>query len=641
MSLVVTDNFEKNIFSRQNSSPIFKVEILSLDDGNGNTVTADITEFVSNIGSISRRASFEIGKMTPSSHSLTIKDSKKLSDFLFMVRKNYGTDFWMNKEIVISIGFKSGNTDDLFEIYRGKIDSKTEDRINGIIKVNSKDILKDFHDFKACTKLNATDVFVYILGFVDERGFQQVIKYGTHKLIGTDGDRSPRRDRNTPFSMTIGVPNISNGKPIGTDNNQNARRWWFFPFQNEIDTTLSQWNAGAPTLKLYFWDYVDRQWLSFLPADIADGKLFIQTISGHDGIFLEIESSFTLPIGGTLSGYLDGTGTRWGDDGNELDAVIAIETTSKIDANPVRILHDLFTNARFLNEAATILDFKDFDETNTSNFDFTFDKVFDFFELENAKINTSFVTEQSIMNIVNEISRIGGFSVLGGAKKDKTTKSGGTDHRIRLIDISPQNNDPDCGGTVQTNLLYSTADKVKSFEVLTSSDIIKTKVTSTNFNTAKSTREFFDIKEKSRPLVGQETEKVLQLGTDRNPRVYYYDSGAFALAIVERYFNLLSTSFEQFTLNIDKSGIVIESGDLINVHDKTIDETRTIQIAEVNYNLNNYDTRIVGKRFPLQYGPDEDEPLKLWAFFDCAFFAADAAIPPNGPGPNGETYHFF
>jgi len=644
MSLIVTDSFKANLLTNQSASPIYKVEILSLDDGNSNVATVDLTESISSIGSIARRASYEIGKMTPSSHTISIKDSKEfLANILYALRKKFGTDLWMDKEIVINVGFKGTNIDDLIEIYRGKINTKSEDRINGNISINSSDVLKDLHDTKACTMIDNSSVWEYNDGTLDSRGFQRVIKYGTHQLIKNTGDSSPTQDREDPFTMTKGFPNIGSARPDGSaltflPNNT----VWYFPFQNDIDIDSAQWETGG-ALRLYYWDYIDSVWRPFRTDDWdAAGRISISKPNNF-GVYVSFQdrSNIVLQEATNFSDYIKGIGTHWGDDDDALDPAIAIETVSAVDANPIRIVHDLFTSSRFLGDSVLLLDFLDFDETNASNIDFSWDRVFDFYEIGNAKINTNYDSKTTLMKIINEIAHVTGFSVIGGAKKDKTAQGGGTDHRVRLIDISPLNNNPDCGGSIVTNLVYSTKNEISGFSVVTSSDNIKTKVLATNFDSSTSTKDSFDTKEKSRALVGVEVERILQFGTDENPPVYYYNSGNFVQGVVERYFNLMSIAFERFNLAIGKSGLLIEAGDLIDVHDELTDETLTVQVYETNNNLNNFDTKIGGNRFPIQFGPDASEPLKLWAFFDCAFFSDDGVVPPNGGGPNGETYHFF
>ena len=83
---------------------------------------------------------------------------------------------------------------------------------------------------------------------------------------------------------------------------------------------------------------------------------------------------------------------------------------------------------------------------------------------------------------------------------------------------------------------------------------------------------------------------------------------------------------------MDVAGYNLELADLIDIHDSITGQTKTVQIFQTNNNMTNGDVKINARRYDLLYGPDVNDPTKLWAFVGCAFVDA---------GPDGETYHVF
>jgi len=603
--IALSNFFQNQIASKQGVEWFRKLIIQNLKG----TEDIDLSSFITGWGTISRKLQYETGKFSPGGHSFTIQDSKDLGKFLFTLGQEFGTEFWMDKEYTIDFGFLNEQTEDTIDVGTFKINSKGEDRIGGSISISSQDNIKELSDFKVCTTIDARDVFDYdSSSFDDTRGFQEVIKYGTHKLVINGNDKKQLKQRDNPFSITVGFPNLDTGDVEGSSAGHTKNHVWYFPFQNSIDKTSSLYENGA--VKIYFWDYIDDRWVAFAGSEVTDLDITVETVSGVDGIYVTIEDpdNVTTFTGDSFTEYVNGTGTHFNqDDEDERDVAIAIETIDNLqdgssdhDPNPARIIKDLLTNSRFINFASTVLDLSDLDNPNL---DFSFDRTYNFLDNSNAVINTNFVKEVSLLKIIESIIGVSAMFFYSVPKRS------GADKRFKLQIQQPFN---PCTDKPVSSLNFSTKDYIGSLDIKTSSDTQVDQVKVTNFDSSKSSKDSFDLKRT--PVPAATKGRILQFGTESNPNVYWFNSSGIAGAIASRYLNWFKEPIELYNIGVGKSGVSTEIFDFIQVHDSKSDVTKNVQIYETKLPIGNGNVSLVGKRFEQLFNPDVDEPLKKWAF---------------------------
>ncbi len=626
--ITLSSFFQNQVSSKQGVEPFRKLIVTDLKG----TQEIDLSSFVTNWGSISRRLQYETGKSSPGGHSFTIQDSKALGKFLFTLGIEYGTEFWMDKTYDISVGFLNGQTEDIVNIGTFEIYSKKEDRINGSISVSGKDAIKKLNDFKVGTKILAEDVFAIDSG-TDIRGFTQVIKYGTHKLIRNADDLRQVKERNNPFSITLGFPNLKIGDISAGLDSHAVNHVFYFPFHNEIDITASLYRTGG-SLSVYFWDYIDEKWRVIPKAefDAADINIAVENVGGIDGVYVTITDPAGLDLGGGVSSdnwaeYLAGNGTHFlidSDNQDDIDIALAIETQDVLtDDNPARVIHDLLTNSRFIGLPATQLDFSSFSSPDE---DFTFDKTFKFIDESSGRVNVSFDKESTLLKVIESISNVGAMFFFTTGKKSISL-----DNRIKLEVQQPFR---ECAGDIPNFLEYSTKDYIESYSLETTSDTKVSQAQATNFNSSISSKDSLEIKRE--PTSAPSDGKILQFGTASNPKAYWFDSPGWAQAVASRYFNWFNTPIENIDLGLSKAGFPVEPFDLIKTHDEISDNTVTLQVFDTRLNLTNFRISTDGSRFENLFGPDVDEPLKKWSFVTTSADDPCAAFVTTNEAPNGK-----
>lgn len=615
-------------YTNQNITPYYKIILSDLDNGN----EADISAFVIRWGSIKRSIDYLIGKMSPSSHNFTLSNTKDPGDFLFTLRKNLGLEYWMGKEYDLYVGWMDGVDITWFNIYTGKITSKMEDRINGNISVSSHDVIKELNDFKTCNVIKGSDVFEYSGSGTDIRSIQQVIRYGTHKLI-TNGGNKELTKRDNPFTTTEGVFNLYNeaSDKIGGSSTYNKYYLWYFPLINWVDRVV--YDSG--NYKAYYWDYIDNRWISFTTDNFTSDDIAVPFAIGDDlnGIYFRFEnSSMTMDNSSNFSTFESYVNPTDPDYIKKFDPAIVIETTSNsISApffnNPVVILFGLLTDERFINYDSTVLDYQSFSSPDI--LEHTWDKSFNFFNNENGEINIAYDNEISLMEIINEVCYITGLSFFA------SRKGRGYDRRIKLIENSPIN--PVTYPLKQNQITLSTQDKINSLTLHTDSSKQKNQVIAFNFDSSMSTKESFDAYVEEE-ITSNEFVKSQSFG-GAGSKVYFYDSSALAQANLQRYFQQLKYPPEIIKIDCGKAGFEIEVGDLVDIHDSISNETNTTRVHNTTLTIKPLGIKLETKKFMTQFGPDPEKPCKLWAFADYAY-ATDIECDQGG-GYNGHSYYAY
>jgi len=624
-----------------------RARILIKELTTGIVIDTDISSFVDKFGSVTRRLSFDIGNFSPGSHSFTFKNTKDIGEFLFTFGINLGTEFWMDKEYELTFGFydPSGVVTeridrDFIQFYTGIIQSKVEDLKNGSITIQSKDLTQEVLNKNVCTLIPGTDIYLNENGVDDGRGFQQLIKYGTHRLIKTLSDKSQSRERENPFTAVVGLPNNTSSKPIAGTTYAGSFLdpffFFYFPIQNKITDIYGAADPLLDKKKIYYWDYRDGQeiWVAFANSDLniaTKANTFEHPTKG--GFYFQIDSTTfepdnqEWPDGATWEDYAKGTGD-WqplDSEGNIQDdkidpAVCADVEDALTDRNPVRIVDDLLTASELTGLSDLTIDKTTNDFTVIDQL-FTFDNAFRFYDDEKSKINVHVEKETSVFKIIQDIVKLTGMYFFVTAKKSPTL-----DRRIRLSLNTPINL---CDPTTSLNIVrptFSTKDRLDTCVLTTKNSTRFDGVITTNFDPGQSTHKNFDVK------TSGSGKKILQFSAARNPKVYWYDSTAGAQANIDRRFKQLNEPAQEYDLSMGVAGYNLELADLIDIHEAISDQTKTMQIFQTVNNMNNGDIKIQARRYGLLYGPDVNDPTKLWAFVGCSFV---------GSGPDGETYHVF
>lgn len=411
---------------------------------------------------------------------------------------------------------------------------------------------------------------------------------------------------------------------------------------------ISDYFTGGD-LSIYFWDFIDDQWRAFTKSELEDSADFeILRATGANGIYLKINDKDITLTGASAAeddwdNYIGKTtvsSSKW-DDTERRDVAVAIETKTLLDdsnssnqisvkdANPVRVIHDLIKNTRYIGVAETQIDIDNFDTADVLDA-FSFDKTFAFIDDEGGKINTNFDEEVSLLSIIQEIVKISGMFFFSSAKK-----SSSVDRRIRIDIIQPIS---DCA-IISAFSQFSTKDYIDDFNVSTSSDTILNKVIVANFDSSFSTRDNFDILIQEEAPSGNEEERILQLSTLKDPKAYWYDSKNLANGTAARLLSRFVSPTKEYNLDVSKAAMPVELADFIKVNDEISGEDATIQVFDHRLSLTDFSVSITGNRFETLFGPDPDIPLKKWAFVGCATYSDTDA--PSGAGDGGRSYHHF
>lgn len=613
-------------YTNQNITPHFKLILSDVDNGN----EVDVSAFVTNWGSITRSVDYLLGKMSPSSHSFQLANTKDSGEFLFTLRKNLGLEYWMGKEYNLYVGFYEGLEIEWFNVYTGKITVKSEDRIKGTVKVNSHDIIKELNDFKTCGVIKGSDVFDYD-GDTDIRSVQQEIKYGTHEL-NTNQDKKELTKRDKPFTATEAVYNLYNNSSPKSDATLFDKHYlWYVPIINNQD--LSLYDSGD--LKIYYWDYTSekKKWKLFETSDFVT-DIIVDYSTGSDipnGFYIQLHTpAMIMNLDGigydNLEDYVDsenGTAT------DDFDPAIMVETFSEV-SNPVKILKDLMISSKYISYDDEILDYNSFSSPDI--FNYTWDKAFESFNNENAKINVAYNKEVSLMNVINEICLICGLKFFASRKKSLIL-----DRRIKLIENSPLN--PVVYPLRQDQLILSTKDaSISSLILSTDNSKQVNKVTVFDFDIATSTKDNFNTYIIEKTLEANEFLKQFTFGSSGS-KVYFYNSSETASAVAQRYYYELLEPPEIMKLSCNKAGFMVEVGDLVDIHDAMSNETNTTQVYRVSLDVKSAAVKLETKRFSTQLGPDPEAPCKLWMFADY-FYATDSDCA-DGDGWEGHSYYAY
>lgn len=279
-------------------------------------IETDISSFITNFGNVSRRLTFDIGNFSPGNHSFNLQNTKDLGEFFFTFGINLGENFWMDLEYELLLGFYDAtnvsterNDRDFIQYFTGIIQGKSENRINGKITIQAKDLTQSILDKKVCTLLAASDVFDNQTG-TDDRAFQQFIKYGMHRLIQNSSDKSQLNNRNNPFTAMVAHPNLAIAKGIdpsaGSPTNRDPFRWFYVPTQNKIsgrygsEDNIRGTHNGSNNSSIL----VDTS-ASFLAQDISNGDILSNDTDGSSGMITKITKT---TIEASLSG---GTDNDW------------------------------------------------------------------------------------------------------------------------------------------------------------------------------------------------------------------------------------------------------------------------------------------------------------------------------------------
>ena len=146
--ITLSSFFQNEISSKQGGEPFRKLIVTDLKG----TQDIDLSSFITNWGTITRKLQYETGKFTAGGHSFSMMNTEDLGKFLFTLGQELGTEFWMDKEYVINFGFLNGQTEDTIDVGTFRINSKREDRISGSISLSAKDVMNQLADFTVCTK---------------------------------------------------------------------------------------------------------------------------------------------------------------------------------------------------------------------------------------------------------------------------------------------------------------------------------------------------------------------------------------------------------------------------------------------------------------------------------------------------------
>ena len=210
-------------------------------------------------------------------------------------------------------------------------------------------------------------------------------------------------------------------------------------------------------------------------------------------------------------------------------------------------------------------------------------------------------------------------------------KSPSLDRRVKIFDNTPYNY---CLGFSRiTNVSNSDLASVPTVE--TSLDSIKNTVLIDNFDPIVSSKQAFDTKKvTSKPE--SDIEKVLSLQSNM---VYFYSVGNATTQIATRYLNRLKNPTELYRFNMGKAGATLETGDLLDFHDRLSGRIRQVKVIETNFNLTSKSTRIMAKRHIADFGPSSDSDSAKWAFYGSD--SPKSGCSYYNVGPNGDTFHYF
>jgi hypothetical protein len=553
----------------------------------------ELSEFVFEPGQVTRELIFQDGIYRPGSHNFDIANTKDLGDYLFTLRKNYGNDTWIGKTYRVEYGYREAATPggsvngETMILYRGKITSRKEDRINETIDFNSSDDLKAVLDYNIVVTRLASEVFGYDSAvYSDNRSFQTFLLYGTHKL--TSLSKTNYLDpKNTLVCRPNLTPSTAKLKPSDTTVHANYNLWFLpLPFGFRI----------VSPVKTYYWNYIENIW-ELLSATKS-------LIVGTGANYISVTDSDTLH-GETWAQYKAGTGTYFNNTNNKLQPNLCIElewadfseyTSNTTDQNPVLVVYDLLR--RYVGIVATTFDASGKIDTVADTY--TWNYAYKFFNESQIKINTRYNKETPIFKIVQDIGKLCGFQIFMSSGDTQTLK----------ISIDQTVNPCKDAGIVPFEL--STRDSIQSMTVELNTNELYDRVEGSNFQEGISNEQSFDTF-----FVGSGS-KSLQLNSSNNPSVYLYESHSALLAMVQRIYNQFSGLIEKMEIETDLSSIPVELSDYTYIHDHKIGESVLTRITKWAFNLRNK-ISVTARKYVKLYGPDFTNPVyKVWAFCGCA-----------------------
>jgi hypothetical protein len=188
-----------------------------------------------------------------------------------------------------------------------------------------------------------------------------------------------------------------------------------------------------------------------------------------------------------------------------------------------------------------------------------------------------------------------------------TDKSPSTRQNIRLKVDKVHN---PCKDAPPNLLSFSTADRLSGYETILTKDEYYDRVTAMGFDSSVvgTERNFMSIISKGTG------KKVIALGSDN---VYFYNCFQAAQGIIDRLYNKFINPTESILADTDGSAVLVEIADYIKLHDHKLNEEIVAEVFKIGFDLNNK-FKISARRYTKLYGPDENNPWKVYAFCGCA-----------------------
>ena len=573
-------------------------------------VEHDLTEFVTDFGSISKELQLQDGVYRPGNHSFRLANTQDTGDFLFTLRRNIALNTWINKSYRLLYGMRNPDgTEELLTIYRGIMQGKSEDRINDTVSVNSLDVLKYLSDYKFCS-LRTFNTTLNQLGFTDNRAIQPLIKYGIFNLISNKD----------PFACAEGMGNNASGFSIVS---YAPNCIWLFPLENEVKLR-----------KLYFWDYIDNIWREipgavYLPPSLCGVSKYQKAL--FTGLSTPMVSG---QLSSTWANYIANKATRTGtyfqtdaELTNDDIKVVASTDTSGVTLktqNPISIVMDLLNLCGIPtgNIDVSNIPLNTYPAYYAPDISYTFDYSWKKFDEEGVTVNVDFNSQKSVLEIIQAVGKLCSFVVFQSADFSTSARRNLKIAADRFL--NPCKDRP-------VNLLLSTNDNLLSLTMEQNSDEVYSAVTVRNFQPLLSTKDNPDIISVGSTSDLLNGQNVNQFGDDN---VYLYDNHVQGQSIAQRLFNAFATPVERYTADIDKLGVILEIGDYVEIYYHRTGETVIGRVNNIGFDCIN-SISLLMKRFSLLYGPDEaNGNYAVWAFCDCAFAGTNQK---GGSGSSAST----
>ena len=584
--LQLSDTLLDFLMNRGDANPSVKIVFDSTGD-NADTgllgVETDVGDFAVNPGSVTRELQLLDGIYRPGSHSFELANTDAPGDFLFTLRNNIALNTWVGKSYKVLYGYKKASGEEYFTLFRGLVQSKSENRIDDTVSVDSMDSIKELSDFKFCSKMSFTSA-MQGFGFTNNRSIQPVLKYGIHSII-SDKDS---------FSLTEGIPNDVYSTLTGVQ----AFGLWIFPWINTVTVT-----------NVYFWDYIASIWQLVDPASYVVES---PTIGGYKAIYFY--PSAVLYSGDTFTKYLEGSGAYFvggtsAATGNIKIAAGSITATS----NPIGIILDIL--------ALTGISISQIDASanpiTSPNLDYTVDYAWNYFYKSQLLVNVDYSQQTSALDVIQAIGKLCGFVLFYSADYSSSFRRNFKISIDRVVNTCKDQ---------PVLLQLATNDNLTSLSMTQNADMLYDNVTVQNFDPAISTKDNFDICSAGDPTDLLNGNNNIALG-DSN--VYLYSSHVQGVAHAERLFFAFRTPIEIYECETDRQGIQLEIGDYVAIYDSKIQETVIGRVNNIGFDLNNK-TSLTLWRYGKLYGPDQTNPTySKWAFCKCANAGTDQSGGSN------------